>query len=74
MARMHCACPMFMNALFGDFLGYMQWIEIILVPNDRSSLDLHFGLLHVIFGELCGILAYFATSGFTMLVHSTREL
>ena len=47
---------------------------MILVPNDRSFLDLNFGTLHVIFGGLCGILAYFATSGFTMLVHSTREL
>ena len=40
----------YMNALFCDFLAHMQWIELILVPNDRSSLDLHFGILHVIFG------------------------
>ena len=45
-----------MNALFSDSLSYMQWIVMILVPNDRSSLDLHFGILHVIFGWLCGVL------------------
>ena len=74
MARMHCACPMCMNACFCDFLSHMQWIEMILVPNDRSSLDLHFGILHVIFGGLCGVLACFATRKFTVLVHSICEL
>ena len=47
----------YMNALFCDFLAHMQWIEMILVPNERSSIDLHFGILHVIFGlmwcDLC---------------------
>ena len=56
------------------FLGFMQWISMIFVPNDRSSLNLRFGLLHTIFGGLCGVLACFATCGFTVLVHSTHEL
>ena len=63
-----------MLVVFGDFLDHMQWTWTILVPN-RSSLDLHFGIiLHVIFGRLCGVLAYFSTRGFTMLVHNTHEL
>ena len=44
---------LYMNALFCDFLAHMHWIEWILVPNDRSSLDLHFGILHVIVGLVC---------------------
>ena len=53
-----------MNALIGDSLGYMQWIEMIFVPNNRSFLDLHFGILHVIFGGLWDVLAHFATRRF----------
>ena len=48
------SCGLFyMNACFCNFLTHMQWIELILVPNDRSSLDLHFSILHVIFGLVC---------------------
>ena len=38
-----------MNASFCVLLGYMKWIELIIVPNDRSSLDIYFDILHVIF-------------------------
>ena len=47
----------YMHALFCDFLAHMQWIALIHVPIDRPSLDLHFSILHVIFGlvycDLC---------------------
>ena len=55
-----------MNVSFGDFFAHMQWIEIILVPNDRSSLDLHFGILHVILVDYVVFWLFLATHGLTV--------
>ena len=38
-----------MHAWFCDFLDHRQWFLMIFIPNDKSSLDLHFGILLVIF-------------------------
>ena len=40
----------FMLACFCDILGHMQWILMIFIQNGRSSLDLQFDILHLIFG------------------------
>ena len=38
----------------GDILSFTHWILVIFVPNGRSSLDLHFDILYVIFDVMWG--------------------
>ena len=42
-----------MNALFVDFLVQIQWIELIIVPNDRLPRCLHLGMWFACFGGVC---------------------
>ena len=72
--RLSRRCLMYMNASFCVFLVHMQCIEMILVPNYRSSLDLHFGILHVIFGWLCGVFCIWAIHGCTVPMNSDCRL